>query len=169
MKEKNLTKIRSVPAGILLTLSLLKCYSNTFKAKLAKVLPTCSPSYLLSLALLSPRVWHQKMRWGPSGEKEQKKSNSCPDTQQMTKKMSSIPGTRKKPKSHILGRNLCKKKKKYEFQFQKVFLITLIEGNGRAEVGENIPMVLLFVMMMLTKLFWVLAVPFSIGGGSDRD
>ena len=44
------------------------------------------------------------------------------------------------------------KKKKYEFQFQKVFLITLIEGNGRAEVGENIPMVLLFVMMMLTKL-----------------
>ena len=51
--------------------------------------------------------------------------------------MSSIPGTRKKTKRHILGRNLCSRKKKYEFQFQKVFLITLIEGNGRAEVGEN--------------------------------
>ena len=44
--------------------------------------------------------------------------------------------TKKNEKSYFTTKFVFKKKK-YEFQFQKVFLITLIEGNGRAEVGEN--------------------------------
>ena len=71
----------------------------------------------------------------------------------MTKKNEFHPRHTKKTEKSYFRTKFVFKKKKYEFQFQKVFLITLIEGNGRAEVGENIPMVLLFVMMMLTKLF----------------
>ena len=54
------------------------------------------------------------------------------------------------------------KKKNCDFHFPKVFLITFSEGNGRAEVEEKNSN----DMMMLTKLFCVLAVTFSVRGGS---
>ena len=47
-----------------------------------------------------------------------------------------------------------------------MFLITFSEGNGRAEVEEKNSNDTLYVMMMLTKLFCVLAVTFSVRGGS---
>ena len=58
------------------------------------------------------------------------------------------------------------KKKNFDFQFQMVFLITFSEGNIVLILKRTIPLVLLFVMMMLTKLFCVIAVPFSVRGGS---
>ena len=56
--------------------------------------------------------------------------------------------------------------KNCDFHFPKVFLITFSEGNGRAEVEEKNSNDTLYVMMMLTKLFCVLAVTFSVRGGS---
>ena len=56
-----------------------------------------------------------------------------------------------------------KNEEDYDFHFPKVFLITFSEGNGRAEVEEKNSN----DMMMLTKLFCVLAVTFSVQGGSS--
>ena len=67
--------------------------------------------------------------------KKDKKSNSCSDTQKITR-IQSNPGTPTK-KSNIFKRILCLIKKNCYFNFEKVFLITFSKGNGRAKVEEN--------------------------------